>query len=124
MKTRNEEIKYLGQMLGATKENDTARITSIAASLLQISIDYQMGKPEVGQQGEESGQVKELKMKTRNVEIVQGGLEGFCGVFHGFFQAGDGDGYGAVAIVELADGKVVEVDATTICFPEQDKAES
>lgn len=41
MKTRNEEIEYLGQMLTATRENDTMRIASIASRLLEISVGFQ-----------------------------------------------------------------------------------
>ena len=31
-KTKNEEIAYLGQMLGATREEDTERLIQLSAS--------------------------------------------------------------------------------------------
>lgn len=36
-KTPNEEIQYLGQMLGATREEDKKRILSIAVRLIEIA---------------------------------------------------------------------------------------
>ena len=36
-KNKNEEIAYLGQMLGATREEDTQRLNSIGKRLIELS---------------------------------------------------------------------------------------
>ena len=38
-KTKNEEIEYLGNMIGATREEDTERLKTIGLRLIELSVN-------------------------------------------------------------------------------------
>jgi len=56
------------------------------------------------------------RLKLRKVKILHGEFKCNIGYFHGFFQYGDAEGQTPMAIIELENGHVIDVETENIQF--------